>query len=93
MIEQPKLYIVDFSIEITEFAAKRKIKSKSIRNFRSFPMLLINGHVPDKKYEQRIINNQKFKYKKVHKFTTVQKKIIDIRNVRFSSNINYKYFK
>ena len=92
--ENPKLYIADITIK---YALKGKgviIKGRttdlfSFKKIYDYPILLINNKLPNKNYEKKLISRLTLYLSVGFKPNTIV--IYSISNVRFSSNINYKY--
>lgn len=92
--QNPKLYIVDVTIK---YALKGKgviVKGRttdlfSFKKIHDYPMLLINDKPPNKNYENSLIERLTAYLSVGFKPNTVV--IHSISNIRFSSNINYKF--
>jgi hypothetical protein len=90
--EQPKLYIADIFIGF-----KRPVRSKHekfetrIYKANDIPILLVDNRLPTKKYEDKFFRNIFDNYIKTGEYDKYQFRINKIENIRFSSNINYKF--
>lgn len=92
--ENPKLYIVDVTIK---YALKGKgviVKGRttdlfSFKKIHDYPMLLLNDKTPSKNYEDSLIERLTTHLSVGFKPNTVT--LQSVSNIRFSSNINYKF--
>lgn len=92
--KEPKLYIADITIK---YALKGKgviVKGRttdlfSFKKIHDYPILLINNKPPSKHYENSLIVRLTAYLNAGFKPNTIE--VYSISNIRFSSNINYKF--
>lgn len=90
--EPPKLYIADLEVQVT-IPGRAKTSKPTIRKVKlpSSPIVLIDGKFPTS-------NNEATFFRKIHSthigrgdFANLKFKITKMDNVRFSSNLMYKF--
>jgi len=92
--KEPKLYIADITIKYALKGKKVFVKGRTIDLFSfkkiyDYPVILINDKPPSKHYENSLIERLTTYLSVGFKPNTVE--VYSISNIRFSSNINYKF--
>jgi hypothetical protein len=90
--EQPKLYIADVTVNV-----KIPLRSKAIKyeekniTLYNHPIVLIHGKMPSIKMEKRFFRSVHKNHISKGEFEKILFKISSIDNLRFSSNLMYKF--
>jgi len=90
--EQPKLYIADIVIEAKIPGRARIIRYESkIIKVKNYPIVLLNGSMPTKETERRFFKLIFADHISKGEFSKILFKIQSMSNIRFSSNLMYKF--
>jgi len=90
--EQPNLYIADIEV-VALIPSRSKIPTyeKRVIKIDNQPIILLNGNIPSKSVEKKLLSKIHSKY--IHKgdFGKIKFKINYIKNIRFSSKLMYHF--
>lgn len=90
--ESPKLYIADLEIQVV-IPGKAKTSKPTIRNIKlpNNPIVLTDGKFPTSRSETTFFRKIHSTYIGRGEFDKIKFKITKMDNVRFSSNLMYKF--
>lgn len=90
--EQPRLYIADIEVQVV-IPGRGKTSKPTIRKVQlpSNPIVLTNGEFPTKRTENTFFRKIHSTYIGRGEFDTIKFKIIKMDNIKFSSNLMYKF--
>lgn len=90
--EQPKLYVADVSViaYVPERKGSKKI-IKMVMNMEKVPIILLNGDFPTERTKRNFMRRVYDNYIGRGKFDEVRLEIHEIKNVKFSSSLAYKF--
>ena len=91
--EQPKLYIADVSVTFkirTRSKKKVEYNSRSV-NLKNHPVVLVKNDFPTQRFKEKFLFRVFNTYSIPGEFRNVISTIDKIENVRFSSNLMYKF--
>jgi hypothetical protein len=90
--EQPKLYIADITVLVRIPSRFKNVKYEERKiNLTNHPIVLINGVMPSLNMEKRFFRSVHNNYVKKGDFDKIIFKISKIDNLKFSSNLMYKF--
>jgi hypothetical protein len=91
--DYPKLYIADIHISVKIPTRSKKNKEYFTRNFmlEKYPITLLDGKIPTKRIADRLNSHIYEKHIKSGDMSNMIFKLESISNIRFSSNLAYKF--
>ncbi len=90
--EAPKLYIADIVVEAKIPTRGKVVKyNKRIVRLENHPIVLLNGKPPTRNTEQSFLKKIYDDKISISEFNKVKMSIQSIENIRFSSNLMYKF--
>jgi hypothetical protein len=90
--EEPKLYIADIVINVDIPTRSKKVKyERRTVKVERYPIILLNGSMPTRKTERSFFYRIYSKYISRGDFETIRFGIDSIKNIKFSSNLMYKF--
>lgn len=90
--EQPKLYIADITVIFKTPSRAKNVKYEESKiRLTNHPIVLLNGVIPSFNMEKRFFRFIHNNHIKKGEFEKIIFKIDNIENLRFSSNLMYKF--